>query len=997
MPSATELIHIPLNAGMRQDIDSKLLPQGLMRELVNTRYRKEGSLGPRYGLTALGSMLDTNGDTVKAWDIVSHGESLCVFGSTTAGAGGPERVFTWLPDVGRWHAEKHGTRAREFSAVSELAEVYRPPYRKTDEELKYDLAYAGGYVALVYEDHATNGNVCLHIFDPDTGAVLYETTVASRTHPRVVGVGSVFVFCWQDSSDDIRAATVTVGTAPVLSAETVLHNTGTVGSGIDLAPVSGASEFLLLVVRSDTSVATIRRVNTSLAVQATGTLTATDVSLGSIEGASGGTTSVAYVRTGGAYGLQTFTTSTLASATGPTALFGGSTGSRPPTLIRRGTELVIAAAIADTIDSQLKVDVRAIATHVASAQYTHREVSLQSKLFTSPDGLFTGGVSPWGETTLVNFTGIVDVEFGRGYECSYHRGYAVDALADWLGSVVTDGTRYWAVFPVSDLGLDCSHTPVVMQFRVNSPERRQTASLGGLLYIAGGFMGLWDGQRLVESGFFDAPIIVSVTPSNGAGALTPGAQYSYVAVHEYYDGAGNRHLSAPSDPFIVTMGGSDDTNTVVVSSAHTIRRVGGGDQAAKTLLYRTRAFPDRTHRRCVSSFASATYAAALTLTDLASDSEILTQEVVYTQGVRGSLSGPLKHDAPQSCQYLAAKRDRILSGGLPDRSQWQQTKRLFPYEPLGSSNNLGFFGTVRGRQTGVASQDDLDYIFTRDEIFVVGGQGPNDNGSGEFDSPRKLPGDAFGCIRWQSILETQDGVWFLAHPSRLMLIPRGGGAAQWPSQPVRDVLDAFPVITAAVAVSRDNTLVWCCQNTGGTEGRLIVRDSRTGDWMVDELDEFDGAPVQAACAHEGRLALVVGGVVYVQDNAFPHATFVEYDVALGVVAPTGTEGWCRLVSVTATGALKGNCTLDAFISYDDEDGRDEVSMGEEPFELEVDEVGQAVSVQWWPARRKGSRFFLRFPVRALGDDATEGVLLNNITLEIQRARKASRKARAQRR
>jgi hypothetical protein len=993
MPSTTELIHIPLNAGTRQDIDAKLLPQGLMRSLINTRYRKEGSIGPRYGLTAVSSMLDTNGDTVTAWDIASHNESLICFGSTTSGAGGPERVFTWLPDVGRWHAEQHGSRVREFSAVSELSAVYRPTYRKTDEEMLYDLAYAGGHVALVYEDHASNGNVCVHIFDPDTGAVLFEATVAGRTHPRVVGVGSVFVFCWQDASDDVRAATVTVGASPVLSAETVLHNTGTVGSGIDLAPVSGASEFLLLVVRSDTQDATVYRVNTSLSVQASGNLTASDIVLGSIEGNTS-TVNVAYVDASGNYELETLTTSTLASATGPTALFGGSTGARPPTLIRKGTDLVIAAAIPDTIDHQLKVDVRAIATHVASQSVTQREVSIQSKLFLSADALFVGAVSPWGEDTLINFTSIVDVINGRGFECAHHRGYAVDALPDWLGSVATDGARYWAVFPVSDLGLDCSHTPVVMQFRVNSPERRQTVSLGGLLYVAGGFVGCWDGQRLVESGFFDAPRILSVTPSNGAGDLTPNAQYSYVAIHEYYDAAGNRHQSAPSDPFIVTMGASDDTNTVVVSSAHTIRRVGGNDQASKILLYRTRAFPDRTHRRCVSSFASSTYAQSVTLVDTASDSEILTQEVVYTQGVRGSLSGPLKHDSFFSCQYLAAKRDRILSGGLPDRSQWQQTKRAFPLEPMNSSNNLGFFGSVRGRVTGVASQDDVDYIFTRNEIFVVAGSGPNDNGSGEFDSPRLLPGDAVGCIRWQSIVATQEGVWFLAHPSRLMLIPRGGGAPQWASQPIRDTLDAFPLVTAAVVVSRDNMVCWCVQNTQGTEGRIIARDSRTGDWMVDELDEFSGAPIQAACEHQGRLAVVSGGAVYLQDNAFPGASFVEYEIALGALAPTGTEGWCRLVSVTATGELRGDCTLDARIAYDDQDGADEVAMGEAPFEL-VGDSGDTVSVQWWPARRKGARFFLRFPVRALGSSASEGVLLNNITLEIQRSRKASRKPRAQ--
>jgi hypothetical protein len=171
-------------------------------------------------------------------------------------------------------------------------------------------------------------------------------------------------------------------------------------------------------------------------------------------------------------------------------------------------------------------------------------------------------VSPYGQTGLISFTGIVDVENAGAYECAHHRGFAVDALPTWVGGTATDGTNYWAVFPVTDL--NCSHAPVVMQFRLHSPERRSTAALGGQLYIAGGAVGCWDGVRTVEAGFFDTPVIDSATPSaeGGAAAVPSSSTFTYSVAFDWYDSKGDRHLSLVSDDLQVNTGASDDTVTL---------------------------------------------------------------------------------------------------------------------------------------------------------------------------------------------------------------------------------------------------------------------------------------------------------------------------------------------------------------------------------------------------------------------------------------------------
>jgi hypothetical protein len=989
-----ELIQIPVNAGNREDLDDKLLPEGLFRSVTNGRLRRTGELGVRLGYTALTASAFAGG-TLRAFDLVSHNDTLLALGTTNASAAGPEKVFTYSESRAQWVGEDTGSRPRALSAITELEEVFRPPFVKTDEDQLYDVAYADGHVALVFEGHATEGNVYVYIFDVTTGSPLFSVTVASRTHPRVVGVGSVFVFCWQDAADDVRAATFTVGTSSALSAETVLHNTGTVGDGIDLAPVSGASEFLLLVVRSDTSVATIRRCTTALSVSATGTLTDTNVSLASVVSVSGGRTTVAYVKTTGAYAVQSFTTSTLASAVAPVALFGGSLGTRPPGIVRKnGTQVIVTASIPDTLDSQLKVDLRTEATLALVTANTFREVSSQSKPFVSPDGQFVGVISPHGEGGLTGFTGIFDVEFGRGYEAAHHRGYALDALPTWLGSVATDGESHWAVFPVTDL--NCADFPVVVRFRAMSPERRSTAALGGCLYISGGYVAVWDGNRTVEAGFFDAPIILSATPSNGAGLLTVASTYVYAVAFDWYDKQGNRHLSPVSDDFQMITGASDDTGTVVVSTPKSIRVAQGGDQASKIILYRTRRAPDRIKRRTVFAFPTGAFAQTITLTDLASDDEILTQEVIYTQGQRGTLSGPLQHEAPFPGRYLCAGRDRITVGGLPAPSELQRSKRFFPGEPINWSGTPGHFATIGGKLTAVFSQDDIECAASRDAVFVIGGVGPDDAGVGEFEAPRAIPGDGVGVNDSRSVVSAASGTWFQAVPDRLYLLPRGGGAAEWLSQAVRDTLAAFPVIVGGAVCSADSTVTWACVNAAGTLGRLVSVDTRSGDWYVDTLDEIgDGSGVVTAItAHLGRLHLVIGGVVYRQDATYPATAFIPVTVITGRIAPSGTEGWFRLRGIVTTGRKLGSHKAEVDVSYDD--GKNYIPCVSAPVTISTAyAVEETVSLPWYPRRRKGQGVTLRFRLTALAAAPSEAQTLSNIQLEVIRNKKARRAVKQQ--
>jgi hypothetical protein len=221
-------------------------------------------------------------------------------------------------------------------------------------------------------------------------------------------------------------------------------------------------------------------------------------------------------------------------------------------------------------------------------------------------------------------------------------------------------------------------------------------------------------------------------------------------------------------------------------------------------------------------------------------------------------------------------------------------------------------------------------------------------------------------------------------------MPRDGGAAQWLSQPVRDTLAAFPVITGAAVCAQENTVAFACQDSGGTAGRLVSYDTRAGVWYVDTLDEMGGGPIRALCEHRGRLVAVVGTTVYRQDTAYPAATFLPWTVRM-LVAPAGVDGWCRLKGFSTTGEHRGDSRLEAFVGYEDAPS-EVVTTVRQPVEL-TGTAGETTELSWYPRRRKGNRFLLELRQTALDAAASEGQLISNVTLEVIRKGKTGRRSR----
>jgi hypothetical protein len=255
-----------------------------------------------------------------------------------------------------------------------------------------------------------------------------------------------------------------------------------------------------------------------------------------------------------------------------------------------------------------------------------------------------------------------------------------------------------------------------------------------------------------------------------------------------------------------------------------------------------------------------------------------------------------------------------------------------------------------------------------------------------------LPGNDVGVTDWRSVVSTAEGVWFRAQPDRMMLLPRGGGTAEWLSQPVRDTLRDFPVTTGVAICTQENTVTWAVQNAGGTAGRLVSYDTRAGVWYVDTLEDLGGGPVRAITEHLGRLVVVVGTTVYRQDASHPGAAFLPLTVRLGAFAPAGPDGWFRLKGFTSLGKFKGVHEMQARVSFDDGLADSFLDCRQIPTLVDDDlAVDETVEMPWYPVRRKGARATIELQMTASESTPSQGQTLTALELEIIGNRKASRK------
>ncbi len=173
---------------------------------------------------------------------------------------------------------------------------------------------------------------------------------------------------------------------------------------------------------------------------------------------------------------------------------------------------------------------------------------------------------------------------------------------------------------------------------------------------------------------------------------------------------------------------------------------------------------------------------------------------------------------------------------------------------------------------------------------------------------------------------------------------------------IQDTLEEFPNVVAACHVARQQAVALALQSDDGTDGCIVIWDQQSGQWFRDDV----GA-VTSLCEHDGKLAYIQDGVVYLEDDDYGTGAAVPITVQTGNVAKTGAAGASGFQRALLVGVFQGNCTAELRIKYQNESTFS--SLGIRTLNTAAGfAAGSPFELEWNPTRDDGSRYELELEV-----------------------------------
>jgi hypothetical protein len=1009
---AGKKVTVPFNFGRQDRTAPKHAPFGVLGQVKNLRHREVGGLGLRNGYQPLA--MTTPSASLVAYDLHEYGGRLIALGSSTSD-GYPSDIWEYLGVTGQagglWRQGDPAAPRTPLGPFTNMRQVAGIPHPEGGVSF-IDGAAGGGYVCLSYRTASGTGCNTLIVRQSDDQTILFERAgnngLTSFLSGRVVFAAGKFLLMGAASSNAVSILQFTPGTSTAWTAfATVDGANANAVAALDIVAIGNPTTAAVVVAFDRTG-----SVNLDIkAYSSAGAQVGSTISLGStstnqiaLEADQTANQILMLSRDGATMNLRTWNFAGTLLA-GPTATTNGSTGQ----LVRVRWTFAMPSngpavnAVINNSSNGITIEQYNPATHALNYSQVVQGARLQTRAIDS---------SGPGSSTLdsVSFGALIGPFIANSDTSDATNALFTCARVGGFQHVRRNYINAKAVGAGFGLSLDSSTgkvlwvageddgselvMPSLALLDFKSTARRQSAQFAGLLYLAGATPLVYDGRIAVEPGF-DLPGVLSATPSNGIGSLTPGATYSYQVHFEFTLSNGSIIEGPPSAILNVTMGGSDDTNTIVVQTPHCIAiSLGGATYGADVtaVLSRTEWSPStinpstgaagaqlsvfrRAKTQAVPTGA-ANYGATLNIVDSISDVDLADEAPIYTQSERGALSGTLEHNLAQACSYITATEGRMLTGGLVRSFEFQISKEAFLGSVFNWSEFSSFFGQVSGPLKAVHALDSTRLLFTRDEILVFGGNGPDDLGAGSIPSPLRIP-TVDGLKDWRSLLEIPEGLFLQLDDDKLYLLPRGAGSPVWVGRDILRELKAYPTITGAARHRADNAALFAVNTTAETSGKLIVHDLEFKTWLVDEPPLQASSGISAIVPYGRSMAYASGGVVYVQSaTSFTDSasTPITGQPITRPLYPFGLGGYGQICEGLLSFEFRGNCDLQARVSYDD--GITFSSL--KTFTL-TGTVGQQMRRKWAFPKTVTSSVVLEFTVVPTGT-GTEGIIFNELDL-----------------
>lgn len=457
---------------------------------------------------------------------------------------------------------------------------------------------------------------------------------------------------------------------------------------------------------------------------------------------------------------------------------------------------------------------------------------------------------------ISNFTGYVSNSAGLAkpygsvrVACNLEPYAGMQAFTSVLSYQSQDGSTFSAMVPYQTAQRTLGFA--MCRLRPNDDTAYGSANFGGVAYVAHGGLSCYDGRNAYEQGMLDMPIMNNQTQAV-AGNLN--GAYKYVVVYRHVDANGNSTYSRTYGPVTASNTAANPGKNLLTIQPHAVtnRDDGKGNSVPFIEVYRTIAGGTQ-YFICASSAAgiagsniqqiaiNATTGLA-TFTDNLADTSLDDLAIMYRQP--GTTGAPADRYSSPAARFVIQHKDRLFcTDGYGQRVYYSSF--FVDGEAAWFSPTFNFFihaGT--GPITGLASMDGRLFVFKKDAIFVVDGDGPGEAGpSGTEYSPPQSLASYYGCVDHRSIVVTPDGIIYRS-PRGIEMITRNL-QVKWIGDRVQDTCTSNPSTYGACIDqdSRVHILIGVSDPiTGlyGVNGCELVYDLSEDCWSVFRYTGFEG-------------------------------------------------------------------------------------------------------------------------------------------------------------
>jgi hypothetical protein len=993
-------IGIPLGVGLNQKGNAQAGNPPALDVCIDAQFDDLGGLRTRYPFVAMPNQevivsLLPQANFSNMRKIVANGDELLCFTKT--------HLFTWNEDLGAW-----ATKA-EHLAVKVDEE---PRFIRTAEQTLCDRAEVSGFVVYAWQE---GPSVWWATVDKATGSVLTpprEDGFAQR--PRLVALDDRILFFVEDTFNNALGCRVILPDDPnsPLGGSGVIAGVGQFNGYYDATRILGANAAAVVTrITGDNYI--VARVDASATVTAStkarsctgpiaissspdGFLQIARDAAGNVEGDLVNATTLADVFTGQFLGAGGFVYQ-IAAAHESVVSFTGFYRCMVFWQTDQSTHPATGAGVfttwVDTNNNVVAPTTFKLALGIASRAFDH-EGSVYINLVFAGESQFSGSAGFTGFYAQLQNTYFLFRSDGFLVAKSlWQRAGGFQTVLGFLpGVALVDLNTYaWCgterrVIPLGEGGTGyADRGPRDVFYTFDSDEARRCVRVGTTLLVACG-EGLlqYDGERLTEVGFHYYPYFLTLSTIGAPGNVEDG-EYAYKATYRSNNARGDLDRSTTATVETVTVAsGPQRVEVAFISTLHVTHK-----QSVVIEFWRTAKTPTdeapfylaSSNNPADTALVSNAYvlnadtSAHLLFKDELADSALTIRE---TNPENGSI---LEGITPPPASIVAATDTRVFLAGIagdPDRVWYSKLRNegetVAFHEALTISVPPG-----GGRITSIVPFNDALAVFRETAIYMFGGDGFANDGSGTNYGPARTISTDVGAVNHEGVGAISQGLIFKASGAKGWHVLDRGWNVQYAGAPIADYDDERPL---ALHVLTDRHQVRIL-----TANRLLVWDTvanQWGEWTID--DGIDAAIWQGVYHY-----LTTTGPSAEQDS---YSSGVDYGMDIETAWIKLTEhlqGIGRVRRVLLLGEYRSPHAVRVRVARDYKATASEVwdYYDDQYWPATPTVIGEPEQLRIGPSQQQCQAIKIRFTIRAdaLDNPPTgESVRLSGLSLEVGQKR-----------